>query len=170
MLYALDESLGKLIKEQFPKNILEGIKLSRDDLKISFETPYKGAIAERPAINLFLYEVRENIDLRNKNVTGKEAEEALQLFKDRIFTHAKNRFFRLFKQTHLPAYQLLFQAGDHCLALAQCLLDGHVGHRVAHHRLGNLFEVCVGHFEGQIRLAEIPRLYVVCGFVWFIFF
>ncbi len=62
MLHALDETLENLLNKEFPKEIL-------NDLKVSFETPYKGAITEKPAINLFLYDVQENLDLRNKNWT-----------------------------------------------------------------------------------------------------
>ncbi len=65
MLHALDETLKKLLETEFPKNIL---KNSSDGLKVSFKTPYKGTI-EKPAINLFLYDVQENLDLRNKNWT-----------------------------------------------------------------------------------------------------
>lgn len=66
MLYALDETLKKLLQEQFPRDVLEDMNLDPSSLKISFETPYKGGI-EKPAINLFLYDVRENLELRNTN-------------------------------------------------------------------------------------------------------
>lgn len=68
MLYALDKTLENFLKGEFPKEIMIDL-LGEDslDLKVSFETPYKGAITERPAINLFLYDVQENLDLRNKN-------------------------------------------------------------------------------------------------------
>ncbi len=84
MIYALDETLGKLIKEQFPRNVFEEINLKPDDLKISFETPYKGAIEERPAINLFLYDVRENLDLRNKNWTVERSNQNGKAVKKRL--------------------------------------------------------------------------------------
>lgn len=66
MLHALDETLKKLLQEQFPRDVLRDMNLKPSNLKISFETPYKGGI-EKPAINLFLYDVRENLELRNTN-------------------------------------------------------------------------------------------------------
>ncbi len=70
MLHALDETLKKLLEEEFPKELLKTSPgESPRDLKVSFETPYKGAITDKPAINLFLYDVQENLDLRNKNWT-----------------------------------------------------------------------------------------------------
>lgn len=66
MLHALDETLRTLLEEQFPKDALKDISPNGSSLKISFETPYKGGI-EKPAINLFLYDVRENLELRNTN-------------------------------------------------------------------------------------------------------
>ena len=70
MLHALDKTLENLLKQEFPKEILKDLLGEPPhDLKVSFETPYKGAITEKPAINLFLYDVQENLDLRNQNWT-----------------------------------------------------------------------------------------------------
>ena len=65
MLHALNQTLKKLLQEQFPRDILEDMSI--DSLKVNFETPYNGAITNKPVINLFLYNVQENLDLRNKN-------------------------------------------------------------------------------------------------------
>ena len=69
MLHALDETLEKFLKGKLPKKCLQDICESVDSLNVSFETPYGGAITKKPAINLFLYNVQENLDLRNKNWT-----------------------------------------------------------------------------------------------------
>ena len=66
MLQALDETLRNLLNNEFPKDILGDIA---SELKVSFDTPYQGSIEHKPAINLFLYDVQENLDLRNKNWT-----------------------------------------------------------------------------------------------------
>ena len=60
MLHALDATLKSLLDKELPKGILS------EDTKVfvSFDTPYQGAIKQKPAINCFLYDVRENLELR----------------------------------------------------------------------------------------------------------
>ncbi|MBD2438766.1 DUF4255 domain-containing protein [Nostoc sp. FACHB-110] len=61
MLDALDSTLELLLEKELPGS------LPSKDTKvfISFVTPYQGAIKQKPAINLFLYDVKENLELRN---------------------------------------------------------------------------------------------------------
>jgi Pvc16 N-terminal domain len=61
MLDALDSTLELLLKREFPPDVP-----SRDtEVFISFDTPYQGAIKKKPAINFFLYDVQENLELRS---------------------------------------------------------------------------------------------------------
>lgn len=61
MLDALDRTLELLLKQELPDNVPSG----DTEVFISFDTPYQGAIKQKPAINLFLYDVQENLELRN---------------------------------------------------------------------------------------------------------
>lgn len=67
MLHALDETLESFLKTTFPKNIPE----KNSDVKFNFDAPFKSSITERPTINLFLYNVQENLELRDKSWTFK---------------------------------------------------------------------------------------------------
>jgi hypothetical protein len=61
MLDTLDSTLESLLKQELPPDFP-----SRDgSVSISFDTPYQGAIKSKPAINFFLYEVQENLELRS---------------------------------------------------------------------------------------------------------
>ncbi|MFN6517034.1 MAG: DUF4255 domain-containing protein [Nostoc sp. CreGUA01] len=61
MLDGLDTTLELLLKRELPPDLP-----SEDtEVFISFVTPYQGAIKQKPAINLFLYDVQENLELRN---------------------------------------------------------------------------------------------------------
>jgi Pvc16 N-terminal domain len=61
MLDTLDSTLESLLKRNLPPDFP-----SRDgSVSISFDTPYQGAIKSKPAINFFLYEVQENLELRS---------------------------------------------------------------------------------------------------------
>ncbi len=63
MLQDLDSTLKSLLEREipvFPSST--GTKVV-----ISFDTPYQGAIKEKPAINCFLYDVRENLELRSSS-------------------------------------------------------------------------------------------------------
>ena len=61
MLDALDNTLELLLTRELPPDIP-----SKDTtVSISFDTPYQGAIKQKPAINFFLYDVRENLELRS---------------------------------------------------------------------------------------------------------
>ena len=61
MLDDLDSSLQHLLLQELPD--LQGS--TETGLGISFDPPWEGLIRQKPAINLFLYDVRENLDLRN---------------------------------------------------------------------------------------------------------
>lgn len=61
MLDGLDTTLELLLKRELPPDIPSG----DTEVFISFVTPYQGAIKQKPAINLFLYDVQENLELRN---------------------------------------------------------------------------------------------------------
>jgi hypothetical protein len=61
MLDALDTTLELLLKRELPPNIPSG----DTEVFISFDTPYQGAIKKKPAINFFLYDVQENLELRS---------------------------------------------------------------------------------------------------------
>ncbi|MGK7924986.1 MAG: DUF4255 domain-containing protein [Spirulina sp.] len=61
MLDNLDATLKQLLEREMPPNVP-----SRDTkVYIYFDTPYQGAIKQKPAINCFLYDVRENVELRS---------------------------------------------------------------------------------------------------------
>lgn len=61
MLDALDTTLEQLLKRELPPNVPSG----DTEVFISFDTPYQGAIKKKPAINFFLYDVQENLELRS---------------------------------------------------------------------------------------------------------
>jgi hypothetical protein len=61
MLEDLDATLETLIKREFSSDVPS----ASTEVHISFETPFQGAIAQKPALNFFLYDVRENLELRN---------------------------------------------------------------------------------------------------------
>lgn len=58
MLQDLDKTLEKLLRHELPPDMVQQINFS-------FDTPDKESIKVTPAINLFLYDVRENLELRN---------------------------------------------------------------------------------------------------------
>jgi Pvc16 N-terminal domain len=58
MLQDLDKTLEKLLSSELPSDIVQQVSFS-------FDTPDKDSIKTKPAINLFLYDVRENLELRN---------------------------------------------------------------------------------------------------------
>ncbi|HLP87150.1 MAG TPA: DUF4255 domain-containing protein [Nostocaceae cyanobacterium] len=60
MLDALDNTLESLLKQELPPDVPS----ADTEVFISFDTPYQGTIKQKPAINLFLYDVQENLDLR----------------------------------------------------------------------------------------------------------
>jgi Pvc16 N-terminal domain len=61
MLDALDTTLELLLKRELPPNVPS----ADTEVFISFDTPFQGAIKQKPAINFFLYDVQENLDLRS---------------------------------------------------------------------------------------------------------
>ncbi|BAY84785.1 hypothetical protein NIES267_42820 [Calothrix parasitica NIES-267] len=61
MLDALDATLELLLKQELPSDVPSG----DTEVFISFDTPYQGAIKKKPAINCFLYDVQENMELRS---------------------------------------------------------------------------------------------------------
>lgn len=61
MLDGLDTTLELLLKRELPPDIPS----ADTEVFISFDTPYQGAIKQKPAINFFLYDVQENLDLRS---------------------------------------------------------------------------------------------------------
>ncbi|MGD1703170.1 DUF4255 domain-containing protein [Dapis sp. BLCC M229] len=63
MLQDLDNTLKSLLNKEIP--YLPGTTTT--EVSISFDTPYQGAIQEKPAINCFLYDVRENLELRDRS-------------------------------------------------------------------------------------------------------
>ncbi|BAZ00613.1 hypothetical protein NIES37_46080 [Tolypothrix tenuis PCC 7101] len=61
MLDDLDSTLEQLITHELP-----GLNKSTETtVAISFDMPIEGSIKQKPAINLFLYDVRENLELRS---------------------------------------------------------------------------------------------------------
>jgi hypothetical protein len=58
MLQDLDKTLETLLRCELPPNIVQ-------QMFFSFDTPNKEFIETTPAINLFLYDIRENLELRN---------------------------------------------------------------------------------------------------------
>lgn len=66
MLHDLDKTLEELLKAELPPAFVGDNATTR--VSISFATPdreFAGQIANAPVINLFLYDVRENLELRN---------------------------------------------------------------------------------------------------------
>lgn len=61
MLDDLDSSLQQLLLQELP----DFQRSTETALGICFDPPLEGLIRQKPAINLFLYDVRENLDLRN---------------------------------------------------------------------------------------------------------
>ncbi|NEQ37473.1 MAG: DUF4255 domain-containing protein [Okeania sp. SIO3I5] len=63
MLQYLDDTLKSLLESEIQ------VLPSTGDTKItiSFDTPYQGTIENKPAINCFLYDVRENLELRSSS-------------------------------------------------------------------------------------------------------
>ncbi len=61
MLDVLDTTLELLLKRELPPDVPS----VDTELVISFKTPYQGAIEQLPAINCFLYDVQENLELRS---------------------------------------------------------------------------------------------------------
>jgi hypothetical protein len=61
MLQDLDQTLETLLNKELPDYFSEN---SNTPVTISFTTPDDGSIEGKPAINLFLYDVRENMELR----------------------------------------------------------------------------------------------------------
>lgn len=62
MLDDLDSSLRAFLLHELPD-----FQNSREtQVAVSFDLPVDGAIQQKPAINLFLYDVRENLDLRSR--------------------------------------------------------------------------------------------------------
>ncbi|AOY81874.1 MULTISPECIES: DUF4255 domain-containing protein [Moorena] len=57
MIHDLDKTLEELLKGELPPDLISSVT-------ISFATPDKD-FSVKPAINLFLYDVRENLELRN---------------------------------------------------------------------------------------------------------
>jgi hypothetical protein len=60
MLDDLDSTLEQLLTHELP----ELKRSSETNVAISFDMPLEGSIKQKPAINLFLYDVRENMELR----------------------------------------------------------------------------------------------------------
>jgi Pvc16 N-terminal domain len=61
MLDDLDSTLEQLLTHE-----LSGLNQSTETtVAISFDMPIEGSIKQKPAINLFLYDVRENLELRS---------------------------------------------------------------------------------------------------------
>lgn len=61
MLNSLNYNLKLLLKRELPPDIPS----ADTEVFISFDTPYQGAIKQKPAINFFLYDVQENLGLRS---------------------------------------------------------------------------------------------------------
>jgi hypothetical protein len=58
MLQDLDSTLRELLTRELPDDLVPQINFN-------FETPNKESITQLPAINLFLYDMRENLELRS---------------------------------------------------------------------------------------------------------
>ncbi|MBE9256065.1 MULTISPECIES: DUF4255 domain-containing protein [Aphanizomenonaceae] len=61
MLDDLDSTLKQLLTHELP----ELQRSTETNVAISFDMPLEGSIKQKPAINLFLYDVRENLELRS---------------------------------------------------------------------------------------------------------
>lgn len=70
MLDDLDRSLRAFLHHELPE--LQNSSETR--VAITFDLPIEGAIQQKPAINLFLYDVRENLERRNREWTMKRQE------------------------------------------------------------------------------------------------
>ncbi|MBD2233309.1 DUF4255 domain-containing protein [Phormidium tenue] len=57
MLQDLDSTLETLLRRDLPRNL--------GDQRFSFATPFAEFIDNKPAFNLFLYDIRENLELRS---------------------------------------------------------------------------------------------------------
>ena len=60
MIDDLDKTLKELLKLEF----LDLFPTHATQVEISFATPNKDSITQKPAVNFFLYDVRENLELR----------------------------------------------------------------------------------------------------------
>jgi hypothetical protein len=58
MLWDLDNTLEALLRNELPSEMFP-------TTQISFATPDSASVGSKPAINLFLYDVRENLELRS---------------------------------------------------------------------------------------------------------
>ncbi|MGA7931947.1 MAG: Pvc16 family protein [Kovacikia sp.] len=58
MLQDLDKTVEELLRRQLPPEVVRQVSFS-------FGTPDKESIKTTPAINLFLYDLRENLELRS---------------------------------------------------------------------------------------------------------
>lgn len=58
MLHDLDSTLEKMLRQELPPELFP-------TTGISFDTPEADSMPNKPAINLFLYDVRENMELRS---------------------------------------------------------------------------------------------------------
>ena len=65
MLDDLDSTLKKFLIHKLP-DLQNSAETS---VSISFELPTEGGMQQKPAINLFLYDVRENLELRSREWT-----------------------------------------------------------------------------------------------------
>jgi hypothetical protein len=65
MLDDLDSTLKKFLIHELP-DLQNSAETS---VSISFELPTEGGMQQKPAINLFLYDVRENLELRSREWT-----------------------------------------------------------------------------------------------------
>lgn len=65
MLDDLDSTLKQLLTYELP----DLQRSTETTVSINFDMPVEGAIKQRPAINLFLYDIRENLELRNSEWT-----------------------------------------------------------------------------------------------------
>lgn len=72
MLQDLDKTLEKLLRSELPPEIVQQVSFS-------FDTPDQESIKTTPAINLFLYDVRENLELRNSVATYERQDNGMAL-------------------------------------------------------------------------------------------
>jgi hypothetical protein len=64
MINDLDETLSKLLKQKLPKGLAEQVQVSFSAPDDQFPPPS----VTLPAIDLFLYDIRENLDLRSNEI------------------------------------------------------------------------------------------------------
>ncbi len=75
MIHDLDRTLRALLKRELPRALAQQVAISFDPPDDQFPPP----AVRLPAINLFLYDVRESQDLRSKErSTSREASDAAQ--------------------------------------------------------------------------------------------